>query len=227
MCQLVTTTLQIFRQQGRSSKRSDQFFLTSAQSPAMRTTQQHARGSVRASTEHLTFMAPVLYHARWPILSLQPPTPTNDTPITYFNRAILPHIFFEEAPNVLQSTQLYSGDINPIAFQNSWRMYQIKQKFSHADVPKSAKGHPGSFYDSNFRQVEPSRSGRVHGQRSSPASTYKAAQAWSKTYQTCGAGTTMQSLDHGVQQSTLTYVPQPNSRIPRRDSGEETKKDAL
>ena len=104
-------------------------------------------------------------------------------------------------------------------------MYQIKQKYSHADVPKSTKGHPGSFYDSNFRQVEPSRSGRVHGQRLNPASTYKAAQAWSKTYQTCGAGTTMQSLDHGVQQSTLTYVPQP--RIPRRDSGGETKKDAF
>ena len=75
MCQLVTTTLQIFRQQGRSSKGVDQFFLTSAQSPAMRTTQQHARGSARASTKHLTFMAPVLYHARWPILSLQPPLP--------------------------------------------------------------------------------------------------------------------------------------------------------
>ena len=227
MCQLVTTTPQIFRQQGRGSKGNDQFFLTSAQSPAMRTTQQHAWGSARASTEHHIHGTSALPCTVAYSQPSTPSPPTNDTPITYFNRAILPLINFEEAPNVLRSTQLYSGEINPISFQNSWRMYQIKQKNTHADVPKSTKGHSGSFYDSNFRQVEPSRSGLVHGQRLSPASTYKASQAWSKTYQMCGAGTTMQSLDHVVQQSTLTYVPQRNSRIPRRDSGGETKKDAL
>ena len=96
MCQLVTTTLQIFWQQGRSTKGNDQFFLTSAQLPAMCTTQQHARGLARASTEHLTFMVPVLYQARWPILSLQPPLPPMTRPSLISIRQSCPYIFLRK-----------------------------------------------------------------------------------------------------------------------------------
>ena len=181
-------------QQGRSSEGNDQFFfLTSAQSPAMHTTQQHAHGLATTiipsgqalNTSHSWHQCSTVHGGLFSAFN----SPTNDTSITYFNRAILPLYIFEEAPNVLQSIPLYSGETNLIAFQNSWRMYQIKRKYSDADVPKSTKGHSGSFYDSNFRQVEPSKSGLMHGQRLSPASTYSASQAWSKTYQMCGAGT--------------------------------------
>ena len=76
MCQLVTT-LQIFQQQGRSSKGSDQFFFTSAQSPAMRTIQQHARGSARQAlnTSHSWHQCSTMHGGLFSAFNPPPPPP--------------------------------------------------------------------------------------------------------------------------------------------------------
>ena len=119
----LVTTLQTFWQQGWSSKGNDQFFfLTSAQSPAMCTTQQQARGLATAiipsgqalNTSHSLHHA-VLYRAQWSILSLQPPHQWHAHHLFLIGQSLPLYIYiFEEAPNILQSTPLYSGEPTPL-----------------------------------------------------------------------------------------------------------------
>ena len=179
MSQLVTTTLQIFQQQGRSVEGNDQFFfLTSAQSPAMRTTQQHVQGSVTAispseqalNTSHSWHQCSIVHGGLFSAFN----PPTNDMPITCSNRAILPIYIFSS--NLQMFCNLYHRTQGrPTLLPSRTRGACTKLSgniYSYADVPKSTKGHSGSFYDSNFGQVKPSKLGLKHGHRLSPASIH-------------------------------------------------------
>ena len=136
----------------------------------MHTTQQHARGSARASTEHLTFMAPVLYHARWPILSLQPPPlPPMTRPSLISIGQSGPLYFSRKLQMFCSLHNCTQGRSTPFPSKTRGACTKLSRNIAMQMCQKVRRAILDHFM---IVTLEPSRSGLVHGQRLSPASTY-------------------------------------------------------